>query len=214
MDSNNYEEILSIESEPLTLVTINNDCKELIFEHLEVKDLVNIAETSKQLKTAVCAVFRGKYGNKIITYGKHYFYDYDRYTICVLLKVFKILMEYFFFSKRRSFPKVRPYGRCLREKERRNEEICLIQLDKNELLLLKILRYFGHTIVEIELRFHFRISYRKFFDMCDIYLAKYCAKSLRKLIITWKNEWGEMDGRPFKECKCLFEDIENPFLNL
>lgn len=72
MDSNNYEEILSIESEPLTLVTINNDCKELIFEHLEVKDLVNIAETNKELKTAVCAVFRRKYGNKIITYGGHH----------------------------------------------------------------------------------------------------------------------------------------------
>lgn len=72
MDSNNYEEILSIESEPLTLVTINNDGKELIFEYLEVKDLVNIAETSKQLKTAVCAVFRRKYGNKIITYGWHH----------------------------------------------------------------------------------------------------------------------------------------------
>lgn len=54
MDSKNYEKILSIESEPLTLVTINNDCKELIFDHLKVKDLVNIAETNKQLKTAVC----------------------------------------------------------------------------------------------------------------------------------------------------------------
>lgn len=210
MDSNNYEEILSIDSEPLTLVTINNDCKELIFEHLEIKDLVNIAETSKQLKTAVCAVFRRKHGNRIITYGGH---DDNRYEMCVLLKLFKIVMAYF-FPKLRLFPKVRPDGRCLREKERRNEEICKIKLDADELLLLKILRNFGHTLVEIELRFRFRISYRKFFDMCDIYLAKYCAKSLRKLIIVYKNEWGEMDGRPFKECKCLFEDIENPFLNV
>lgn len=93
MESNNYQEILSIESEPLTLVTIINDCKELIFEHLEVKDLVNIAETSKQLQTAVCAVFRRKYGNNIIAYGGHH--D-NRYKICVLSKLFKILMACFF----------------------------------------------------------------------------------------------------------------------
>lgn len=69
MDPNNYEEILSIKSRPLTLVTINNDCKELIFEHLGVKDLVNIAETSK-LHT-----------------GGHY--D-NRYKIFVLLNYLKL----------------------------------------------------------------------------------------------------------------------------
>lgn len=110
------------------------------------------------------------------------------------------------------FPKVRPYPSCLQEIKRRNGETFTLESFKDELLLLKILRNFGHTLVEIELRFPFRISYPKFFDVCDIYLAKYCAKSLRKLFIDWKNELGEEDGRPFEECKCLFENIETPFL--
>lgn len=55
-----------MDTEPLNLVTINNDCKELIFDYLDFKDLINIVETSKQLNTAVCAVFKRKYGNKRI----------------------------------------------------------------------------------------------------------------------------------------------------
>lgn len=69
MESNNYPEQLSINPEPLKLTTINDDCKELIFEHLDLMDLVNIVETNKQLNTAVCAVFKRKYGNKGIVYG-------------------------------------------------------------------------------------------------------------------------------------------------
>lgn len=57
-------EISSINSEPLKLTTINDDCKEAIFKFLNLIDLLNIAETNKQLNTAVCAVFKRKYGNK------------------------------------------------------------------------------------------------------------------------------------------------------
>lgn len=69
MESNDYPEILSINPEPLKLTTINDDCKELIFDLLNLMDLVNIAETNKQLNTAVCAVFQRKYGNKGIIIG-------------------------------------------------------------------------------------------------------------------------------------------------
>lgn len=47
--------------ECLNFETINNDCKQLIFEYLDWKDLVNIAETCKAFHTAVCSVFTRKY---------------------------------------------------------------------------------------------------------------------------------------------------------
>lgn len=50
-------------AEPLNLTTINNDCKELIFEYLKWPDLISVADTSKQLYTSVCRVFNRKYGN-------------------------------------------------------------------------------------------------------------------------------------------------------
>lgn len=49
--------------EPLNLITIIDDCKELIFEYLAWTDLINIADSSKQLNTSVCRVFKRKYGN-------------------------------------------------------------------------------------------------------------------------------------------------------
>lgn len=58
------------EPEPLNLITINNDCKELIFEHLEWMDLISVAETNKQLYTSACQVFNRKYGrNARVDFG-------------------------------------------------------------------------------------------------------------------------------------------------
>lgn len=45
------------------LTSINDDCKQKIFDYLEYGDLINIAETSKKLHTAVHAAFKRKYGN-------------------------------------------------------------------------------------------------------------------------------------------------------
>lgn len=56
-------EILSEVPETLNLVTINNDCKELIFEYLNWEDLMCLADTSKQLYSSVCRVFLRKYGS-------------------------------------------------------------------------------------------------------------------------------------------------------
>lgn len=54
---------LSGSSELSGLASINDDCKARIFEYLEYKDLISIAETSKQLHIAVHDVFKRKYGN-------------------------------------------------------------------------------------------------------------------------------------------------------
>lgn len=59
---------LSEDAEPLKLTTINNDCKELIFDYLEWPDLINIADSSKQLYSAVCRVFYRKYSNAKIDF--------------------------------------------------------------------------------------------------------------------------------------------------
>lgn len=50
-------------TEPLNITTINNDCKELIFEYLEWDHLISVADASKELHTLVCRVFDRKYGN-------------------------------------------------------------------------------------------------------------------------------------------------------
>ncbi|XP_037043235.1 uncharacterized protein LOC119079429 [Bradysia coprophila] len=53
-----------------TFVSMNIDCMQLIFEHLEWKDLVNVAETCKSFNEAVCAVFKRKYsGHNIVALG-------------------------------------------------------------------------------------------------------------------------------------------------
>lgn len=49
----------------INLITINNDCKELIFEFLEWPDLISLADTSKELKSSVCRVFRRKYDKNV-----------------------------------------------------------------------------------------------------------------------------------------------------
>lgn len=46
-----------------SITNINTDCRELIFEHLEFNDLVNIADTSKQFYSTVCLVYKRKYVN-------------------------------------------------------------------------------------------------------------------------------------------------------
>lgn len=61
--------MLAESPEPLNLTTINNDCKELIFERLEWPDLINLADTSKQLLASVCRVFSRKYGKAKIDIG-------------------------------------------------------------------------------------------------------------------------------------------------
>lgn len=55
-------EMLPEPLEPLSLITINDDCKEFIFEYLDLEDLINIGDTSKQLYTSVCRIFRKKLG--------------------------------------------------------------------------------------------------------------------------------------------------------
>lgn len=55
-------EMLAEAPESLNLLTIIDDCKELIFEHLGWIDLINVADTSKHLHAAACRVFHRKYG--------------------------------------------------------------------------------------------------------------------------------------------------------
>lgn len=49
----------------LNLVSINNDCKELIFEFLEWPDLLSLADSSKKLQPSICQVFTRKYGKNV-----------------------------------------------------------------------------------------------------------------------------------------------------
>lgn len=65
------DETLDICLEPLNLIALNEFCKIEIFKHLEWQDLLNIAETSNQLKSSVCDVYKRKYGKRrLILYSK------------------------------------------------------------------------------------------------------------------------------------------------
>lgn len=63
--------------EPLKLTTINNDCKEIIFDLLEWRDLINVAETSRLFHTSVCHVFRRKYSGTKIAIGCDFITGYN-----------------------------------------------------------------------------------------------------------------------------------------
>lgn len=56
-------EMLPESPEPLTLTMINDHCRKLIFEYLEWIDMINIADSNKQLYASVCTVFNRKYKN-------------------------------------------------------------------------------------------------------------------------------------------------------
>lgn len=58
------DESLDICLEPLNLTGINTFCKIEIFKYLDWQNLLNIAETSNQLKSSACEVYKQKYGKK------------------------------------------------------------------------------------------------------------------------------------------------------
>lgn len=49
--------------ETTNITNLNSDCMEIIFEHLELNDLLNVADSSKHFYSAVCQVYKRKYRN-------------------------------------------------------------------------------------------------------------------------------------------------------
>lgn len=45
------------------IINLNSDCMELIFEHLEFNDLLNVTDSSKHFYTATNQVYKRKYTN-------------------------------------------------------------------------------------------------------------------------------------------------------
>lgn len=56
--------MLAEDTEKMILATINDDCKEIIFNKLGVLDLLNAADASKELNMAACDFFKRKYCNR------------------------------------------------------------------------------------------------------------------------------------------------------
>lgn len=82
--------------QPTKLTDINDDCKILIFEYLDWLDLINVAETTKQLHSAAHDVFQRKYGCEeiIIRYSVIHAYNIIIKSIISL----KIVFTRFFFK--------------------------------------------------------------------------------------------------------------------
>lgn len=43
-----------------------DDCKEIVFEHLELADLLNVADTNTQMQPTVCLLFERNHSNRRI----------------------------------------------------------------------------------------------------------------------------------------------------
>lgn len=41
-----------------------DDCKEMIFEHVELADLLNVADTNTQMQPTVCQIFERNHSNR------------------------------------------------------------------------------------------------------------------------------------------------------
>lgn len=50
-------------SERKSITILNTDCLELIFEHLEFNDLLNVADSTKHFYDAACLVYKTKFMN-------------------------------------------------------------------------------------------------------------------------------------------------------
>lgn len=50
--------------ETTTITNLNTDCMEIIFEHLELNELINIADSNKRFYSAACQVYRRKFRNQ------------------------------------------------------------------------------------------------------------------------------------------------------
>lgn len=76
MESNEYQRksdavaFLSDNTEQFNVTAIDYDCMQLIFDYLEWKDLLNVAETCKAFHAAACSLFKRKYsGNRMVQIG-------------------------------------------------------------------------------------------------------------------------------------------------
>lgn len=67
-----FDELLPKDSPPLNLETLNSDCQQHILDYFEIKDLLNVAETSKTLHAAACIAFKRKYGQKNVVIGLYF----------------------------------------------------------------------------------------------------------------------------------------------
>lgn len=59
-------ELMPESGAPLSLETLNSDCQQLILDYFKWKDLLNVAETSKNLNAAACLAFKRKYGQRVV----------------------------------------------------------------------------------------------------------------------------------------------------
>lgn len=193
-------EMLPEPLEPVSLITINDDCKELIFEYLELEDLISIGDTSKQLYTSVCQTFRRKlHGNGKIQFGlpcsDAYVFNLKPLDDCIHL--FFMLIFYNRFTKEYIYPNpvIEP-------------DICVT----NGVIALKIVRLFGHLIMNLHLDYQLFYVRKgdphsdvKFCKFIDYYLSEFCSESLHEI---------SLQGS-FRTAKhYCFEDAHKPFVNV
>lgn len=62
----------SNEPDSMKLTSLDDDCLEHLFGYLDTLDLMNVADSTKQVHNAACVVFKRKYcSGKVIIGGGH-----------------------------------------------------------------------------------------------------------------------------------------------
>lgn len=50
------------------ITNLNTDCMEIIFKHLDLNDLLNVVDSSREFYSAACMVYKKQYGNAYMIY--------------------------------------------------------------------------------------------------------------------------------------------------
>ncbi|XP_055301006.1 uncharacterized protein LOC129567764 [Sitodiplosis mosellana] len=153
-------------TEATKITELNTDCLEIIFEHLDFNDLIHVADSSKQFYGAVCQVYKRKYLNMNPILDIQYDPAYK-------------------------------YSKFLNQQVERDalEQNPLVFITK-PIILLKLLRHFGHLIRNLGIGFS-KLNMKLCVGI-EIYLAKYCSDSLQRFSLICNTS------------KIAFKDLQKP----
>lgn len=149
----------------LKITDINSDCIEIILEYLNCDDLVNVANTNKQLKSVAETVFKRKYAECVIFHPN----SWCRKKISKKTRFLKILHF------------IRHPNKLLFKEIFSNHCHYAHTMERG----LQYLRCFGHLISFLAILNKKKLST---LNPADRYITKYCTKSLERITFDGINE--------------------------
>lgn len=178
-----------------SLTDINDDCSEKIIKYLDLDDILNIAETSKHLKTSVDLAFHFKFRKIPFEINTNYVHKKkERVPISNVRNSFRLLRSFGHLIL--SLEIVRPLG-C--------GKYLISYLDRYCTKSLKIIAF---NDVDIDLS--------KYLERPFLNVTRLCIHSCRNLdLYKFKKYFPHMKQTVFTDCKLLpTENVHFPYLNI